>query len=1641
MASYSLVIHILLHLMYAPKAQTNFTATTTALPITTAEYFTTESRDTFCSSNYAFVYIESSSSTLVETVLSERTSYPPYAYNRSIVNTQVSLYANNGIISESVNNPCDTATWNTPPSYYDNTIVLIHYIQSYALLCSPQQWTLNLQQYANTKAVLIGNNNEIPAVYPLSGEHDLDNPVIPTRMIAKTAASKIVNTITNTSQDVFATIDCYNDTAHHPVIICMLDSSVIPNEVNMIVDGEYQEQANILVNDHPVWLKEGHRDYPDFYIWLTINHSTTSHPWRWVIGTDYNDRSTIDLECIQNTTDTNYIDDPSLCDNNWYRNGTRIHNISSHGGICNAGDVFVCAEAASAYFTASFAGRYRQLHKNTQYYVSETAQKHTVLKVILNLMGFMQLWWVFDAGLGPEAACQITEQEMLWKPWKCNAAWRVWNPSLGFFGSYEWTNQFDIDECSHPNITVNDTIVYPKRLCVRDPTQSTTTFYHSFHGIYYLDETQTFDDRFVYKNQRLNTSSVHDFYFIFVDEYDSWVINEQVPPVHVPTVIHGICDENVQTPDLCTNCWYFMSAFEDATQCNIDVFAINDTTTESECIGRDIPMNNIIDYTQEITACFDDGSTGVYDHPLTGTYMLEHNTTYNDRAVWSMTSKDGDVYYAYYSERWKYWVIDTAFKEPMPAAWSMICLVWEIYEPWNCSQWYSQTEFSITMSTQCTLPPTTDPTVNPTPSPTHCPTRQMYIDLESVNGLNPSITGTIDSTFVHFPPFSSGEFIAENVTVFEDNRAMTLTQSNPCDTSTWSQPSAYYQDTVVMISYSDLVATWCNVQQWVLNVESYAYNNVRAVLIGNNKDGSYVYPLNGDDSLPEPAIPTRMISQSDAATIRNAEAANNTNEIGVLVTFGCFMEMEYPPMICMTDGSLDGINVHLIGEYQELSSITKNDHPVWRKKGTTGLWDHLYMFLYVDTSWKWIISGDYNDEAVNIIAWCTATNGNDVYLTHPALCDDQWTATGMAHNNLTSTNSSCELTDHYICVQASPSSTIESLMGGTYRQSHEGVALWFGNANAQFEPYVTARHFALPPMEEDNAWAFVLTHNNDTWAYCVIGDGNQPPTEEERLSPWKCTDWYVYEYNWESFTYEWVNTLESLQLWLDIEECDANGEELEQDVHYDDVLCLMHTYSDTHYSHYQGLFGVYLLDESRSFDDKPMYYQQRLQGNSQGNWYILYYDEIDAWVINDDIPSDPFGTVQFYKSICDYDDVGKPNDCPQSWHFYRGYTDSTNVTLTAVDSNNEDACVPQPEHDPDTHAFTQSIELCLDKQSLSGEYTLGDTLYNDRHFWLKDDSQGTLYLYYDEPKRFWVIGDTLGDSYALYSVSTLHAYCLLWDAVEPFDCDEWYRHDPDESIHKVDCLYVLSTTGESSEESSEKAGAKSDDGWVGWVVGSLLLLCCVGSIVYYMHPARRSRRESTMAFKSRDEMADEVQMPTFASHGTDEGVNRFDVRPESMREDSLKQLKSEGTDVTETDQGTTAGGEPVEKKKKRKKKKKKARTEEKDVATDATMVNWESFDDDEEDSGGIDFALPVTTTAGDTFGAENTRKLTTGATPGAGKGDPFDEENARKLTIAVGTIGDDLNDNPFLGNTTDGDDPEIEDSDEQRANWFKFDET
>ena len=141
------------------------------------------------------------------------------------------------------------------------------------------------------------------------------------------------------------------------------------------------------------------------------------------------------------------------------------------------------------------------------------------------------------------------------------------------------------------------------------------------------------------------------------------------------------------------------------------------------------------------------------------------------------------------------------------------------------------------------------------------------------------------------------------VVVFESGNDPAQDVSNPCDSETWIFPSNAYDDNIVMIFYNSSLEDWCSVQQWTLSMENYA--NILALLVVYEDGEDYVTELSGDDSLDDPTVPTRVISQYAAGQILDMSDP--------VVTLGCYESTGFPPQICMSDTSDDGLHIHLDG--------------------------------------------------------------------------------------------------------------------------------------------------------------------------------------------------------------------------------------------------------------------------------------------------------------------------------------------------------------------------------------------------------------------------------------------------------------------------------------------------------------------------------------------------------------------------------------------------------------------------------------------------------------------------------------------------------------------------------------------------------
>ena len=299
-----------------------------------------------------------------------------------------------------------------------------------------------------------------------------------------------------------------------------------------------------------------------------------------------------------------------------------------------------------------------------------------------------------------------------------------------------------------------------------------------------------------------------------------------------------------------------------------------------------------------------------------------------------------------------------------------------------------------------------------------------------------------------------------------------------------------------------------------------------------------------------------------------------------------------------------------------------------------------------------------------------------------------------------------------------------------------------------------------------------------------------------------------------------------------------------------------------------GLFGLYELNgnyiDRAVFDGRPFYNQIRLNDVDDGKWHILWFDEHDSWVVNDYVPTDTVrmgGHVFYYESWCDH--ATTPNNCSGTWPLYQGYEDideeDSDVIMFAVEEGSDAAanCMPEPN---EAILVTGSANLCFDDgenaeadNPLSGLYTLIDVTYNGRYAWVKEGgTESEMFLYYDAPKRFWVIDDTLGDE-SYFTSPDLEVYCLQWDELQPFGCETWYFYNtvademPDskgasrEEESRTTSMQTMRLADECQEASAALSAmekATSAGAIVGYVIAALVLLCLFGMIFCKWNPCK-----------------------------------------------------------------------------------------------------------------------------------------------------------------------------------------------------------
>eukprot|EP00483_Globobulimina_turgida_P009744 UN09763 len=193
--------------------------------------------------------------------------------------------------------------------------------------------------------------------------------------------------------------------------------------------------------------------------------------------------------------------------------------------------------------------------------------------------------------------------------------------------------------------------------------------------------------------------------------------------------------------------------------------------------------------------------------------------------------------------------------------------------------------------------------------------------------------------------------------------------------------------------------------------------------------------------------------------------------------------------------------------------------------------------------------------------------------------------------------------------------------------------------------------------------------------------------------------------------------------------------------------------------------------------------------NRSDQWYIVWFDEKERWVINWEIPQRPI--VIGYNAQCNQD-INTPDQCSVCWEFtgethtYITYEINCNASMFVLPSSFTDSdCLVEPVNTIITP--TTEITLCFDdgvsntySSVYTGKYILGSTSYHNRSYWIND---GGYYLFYDERFKFWVIDTSLN-----FNQEQWDLYCLIWDEFEPFNqCNIWYTDKPSNLTMGTDC--------------------------------------------------------------------------------------------------------------------------------------------------------------------------------------------------------------------------------------------------------------
>ena len=589
--------------------------------------------------------------------------------------------------------------------------------------------------------------------------------------------------------------------------------------------------------------------------------------------------------------------------------------------------------------------------------------------------------------------------------------------------------------------------------------------------------------------------------------------------------------------------------------------------------------------------------------------------------------------------------------------------------------------------------------------------------------------------------------------------------------------------TVVLIK-DDTNLYPCSQQLWTLNLQN---KGALGVLLWSQDVTNYISFAEGDNSLTNPRIPTRVVSFSDGL-IFDAILGNGQS---ISVTFGCFND-SLPEIFCVTDNS-PGIAWDVIdGDYQKLTSNRNvNGHPVWAKSLFQGWGTSKYLFLLPDNKngWKWVISqntllvssfNEIQNGIYNADAYCNILNSS---LIDPTLCNDwyiydingNWTK----FDKISINGNICDPLDSELyCIESNPLDTLSyQHVTGTYFQLHESYPEWYKINSLLDNPNVTNSVIIFDCLYNSAGqcaylgWLVIQVPARLIDAFCLFGTTDVwnlvVDKSAESLNVDGCNLWYIWV-DGQGFVFDQY-------IDIDKKQCGNPDHDINNGGVFPQTICLT---GDNEYDFAQRFYGTW-SKTSMILDERPVY-----QFDTSNEHYLVHSYISDSFQITKNLASAPY----LWEAQCYLvNNPDSPLNCTNGLSLRSLNYISESINSYFIDwtnTNDNDVCFPKLTGnniiESDNICITINANLLtsqrINTSDMSGDYIKQNGLINDRNYYIKNGSNDSYYLYYNNFYRFWIIDASINLEYELTGINFV-IFCREYDKLNPAECNEWYTSE------------------------------------------------------------------------------------------------------------------------------------------------------------------------------------------------------------------------------------------------------------------------